>query len=86
MISLTLPIGGVPFRVTAEIAAVNGLLEVAVKRIDLAGVPMAWALRRKANQTIAQRSPVPCRVNERANLEFTLSVPVTSAEADLEIA
>ena len=79
-------IGPITARITTELTATDGgAVEMAIKQIS-AGIPLAWALRRKVNEMIQGRSPVPCRINERGNLEFTFAAKVRFLTCDLDLA
>lgn len=84
MIVFSVQLGLIKARATAEVTATDGNVEVAIKRVD-AAVPLAWLLRRKINEAIRDRSPILCKINDRANLEFTLPVKVLAVTVDLEL-
>ena len=79
-------IGPITTRVTAELSATEGgAVELAIKQIS-AVIPLAWALRGKVIEAIRDNSPIPCRINERGNLEFTFAAKVRFLTCDLDLA
>lgn len=70
-------IGPVNARVTADVNAMDGGAEVAIKQMSVAGLPVGWALRHKATETILMdvrpfSQIVKCSLDAAANLIFNV--------------